>query len=73
MLLSRYDNEDWEEKTAQMRPLIVTKSSPRKAAFAKLNRGVQGSKKIKRLKQRAGILRVMSLQETHTASALLLR
>lgn len=57
MLLSRYDNEDWEEKTAQMRPLIVTKSSPRKATFAKLNRGVQGSKKIKRLKQRAGILR----------------
>lgn len=57
MLLSRYDSEGWGDETVQMRPLIVTKDSPRKAAFAKLNRGVSGGKKIKRLKQRSGVLR----------------
>lgn len=57
MLLSRYDHEVQRLGAVKIWPLIVTKDSPRRALFEKLNRGVVGAKKIKRLKCRAGVLR----------------
>lgn len=57
MLLSRYEGENWGGQTVAARPLIVTKESPRKAVFYKLNRSGQSSRKMKRLKHRAGVLR----------------
>lgn len=56
MFLSAIDIEKVREGM-QSRPLIVTKDTPRKAYFRRMNRGRYGQKTIKRLRSGSHVLR----------------
>ena len=57
MFLDRISGENFTGSDGVSRPLIVTRDSPRKAFFKKLNRHGEVKSGLKKIKRRSGLMR----------------